>query len=83
MPDRRRCTRHPPNIPHCPALAYAQNRMTPLKNNWLALYKPVTENLKLDMRMNLKTRKVGWCAPAGWEYESGDGAVQQLVQQLV
>jgi hypothetical protein len=36
-----------------------QNRMTPLKNNWLALYKPVTENLKLDMRMNLKTRKVG------------------------
>ena len=33
--------------------------MTPLKNNWLALYKPVTENLKLDMRMNLKTRKVG------------------------
>jgi RNA-binding protein PNO1 len=35
-----------------------QNRMTPLKNNWLSLYKPVTENLKLDMRMNLKTRKV-------------------------
>ncbi|KAL4859178.1 Pre-rRNA-processing protein PNO1 [Chlorella vulgaris] len=35
-----------------------QHRMTPLKNNWLALYKPVTENLKLDMRMNLKTRKV-------------------------
>jgi hypothetical protein len=36
-----------------------QHRMTPLKNNWLALYKPVTENLKLDMRMNLKTKKVG------------------------
>ncbi len=36
-----------------------QHRLTPLKNNWLALYKPVTENLKLDMRMNLKTRKVG------------------------
>jgi RNA-binding protein PNO1 len=35
-----------------------QNRMTPLKNNWLALYKPVTDNLKLDMRMNLKSRKV-------------------------
>lgn len=35
-----------------------QNRMTPLKNSWLTLYKPVTENLKLDMRMNLKTRKV-------------------------
>lgn len=40
-----------------------QNRMTPLKNSWLSLYKPVTENLKLDMRMNLKTRKVGGC---GW-----------------
>jgi len=35
-----------------------QHRMTPLKNSWLALYKPVTENLKLDMRMNLKTKKV-------------------------
>jgi hypothetical protein len=35
-----------------------QNRMTPLKNSWLSLYTPVTENLKLDMRMNLKTRKV-------------------------
>lgn len=33
------------------------HRMTPLKNAWLALYQPVTENLKLDMRMNLKTRK--------------------------
>ena len=35
-----------------------QHRMTPLKNAWLTLYKPVTDNLKLDMRMNLKTRKV-------------------------
>lgn len=35
-----------------------QHRMTPLKNAWLSLYKPVTEQLKLDMRMNLKTRKV-------------------------
>ena len=33
------------------------HRMTPLKNAWLSLYQPVTENLKLDMRMNLKTRK--------------------------
>lgn len=45
-----------------------QNRLTPLKNNWLALYKPVTENLKLDMRMNLKTRKVraGRAAQSLW-----------------
>ncbi|KAK9811792.1 hypothetical protein WJX72_010185 [[Myrmecia] bisecta] len=35
-----------------------QHRMTPLKNAWMQLYKPVTENMKLDMRMNLKSRKV-------------------------
>lgn len=35
-----------------------QNRMTPLKTAWLQLYTPITDNLKLDMRMNLKTRKV-------------------------
>lgn len=35
-----------------------QHRMTPLKNKWLELYTPITQNLKLDMRMNLKTRKV-------------------------
>ena len=36
-----------------------QQRMTPLKTTWLSLYTPVTEQLHLDMRMNLKTRKVG------------------------
>lgn len=35
-----------------------QHRMTPLKTAWLELYKPITDNLKLDMRMNLKTKKV-------------------------
>lgn len=40
-------------------LPVPQHRMTPLKNSWLALYKPITENLGLDMRMNLKSRKVG------------------------
>jgi len=35
-----------------------QHRMTPLKNAWMTLYQPVTEQLKLDMRMNLKTKKV-------------------------
>ena len=40
------------------------HRMTPLKNAWLALYQPVTENLKLDMRMNLKTRKARHALPA-------------------
>ncbi|EFJ42592.1 hypothetical protein VOLCADRAFT_83638 [Volvox carteri f. nagariensis] len=35
-----------------------QHRMTPLKTAWMELYKPITENLKLDMRMNLKSKKV-------------------------
>lgn len=35
-----------------------QHRMTPLKSHWMELYRPVTDMLKLDMRMNLKTRKV-------------------------
>jgi len=35
-----------------------QHRMTPLKNTWMQLYEPITKNLKLDMRMNLKTKKV-------------------------
>eukprot|EP00201_Polytomella_parva_P024052 CAMPEP_0175038806 /NCGR_PEP_ID=MMETSP0052_2-20121109/107_1 /TAXON_ID=51329 ORGANISM="Polytomella parva, Strain SAG 63-3" /NCGR_SAMPLE_ID=MMETSP0052_2 /ASSEMBLY_ACC=CAM_ASM_000194 /LENGTH=207 /DNA_ID=CAMNT_0016300337 /DNA_START=75 /DNA_END=698 /DNA_ORIENTATION=+ len=35
-----------------------QHRLTPLKTSWMQLYTPITENLKLDMRMNLKTRKV-------------------------
>ena len=32
--------------------------MTPLKAHWMALYEPVVNNLKLDMRMNLKSKKV-------------------------
>lgn len=59
-----------------------QNRLTPLKNNWLALYKPVTENLKLDMRMNLKTRKVGrggLAAPAG----GGAGALCRAPESTI
>lgn len=31
--------------------------MTPLKAAWMQLYTPITEHLKLDMRMNLKTKK--------------------------
>lgn len=36
-----------------------QHRLTPLKAHWMSLYEPVTKNLKLDMRMNLKSKKVG------------------------
>ena len=35
-----------------------QHRLTPLKASWMQLYEPITKNLKLDMRMNLKTKKV-------------------------
>ena len=35
-----------------------QQRMTPLKTAWLSLYTPITEQLHLDMRMNLKSKKV-------------------------
>ena len=39
-------------------VAVPANRMTPLKEHWMEIYKPVTENLKVDMRMNLKTKRV-------------------------
>ena len=35
-----------------------QHRLTPLKTAWMQLYTPITDHLKLDMRMNLKTKKV-------------------------
>eukprot|EP00803_Ostreobium_quekettii_P000688 evm.model.scf_314EXC.13 EVM.evm.TU.scf_314EXC.13 scf_314EXC:73974-77858(-) len=35
-----------------------RHRMTPLQSNWMEIYRPVTQILGLDMRMNLKTRKV-------------------------
>jgi len=38
-------------------VAVPQHRMTPLKEAWMELYTPVTEQMKIDMRMNLKTRK--------------------------
>lgn len=34
------------------------NRMTPLKNSWMELIKPVVEHLKLQVRMNTKRRAV-------------------------
>jgi hypothetical protein len=42
--------------------------MTPLKTSWMQLYTPITDNLKLDMRMNLKTKKVSWgrMTNSGW-----------------
>lgn len=34
------------------------HRYTPLKEKWMELYTPLVEHMKLDVRMNLKTRKV-------------------------
>lgn len=34
------------------------HRMTPLKNTWSKIYPPLVENLKLQVRMNLKTKTV-------------------------
>lgn len=34
------------------------HRFSPLKEHWMALYTPVTKQMKIDMRMNLKLKKV-------------------------
>jgi RNA-binding protein PNO1 len=34
------------------------HRLSPLKEHWMALYTPVTKQMKIDMRMNLKLKKV-------------------------
>lgn len=39
-------------------LPVPSHRLTPLKENWLKIYTPVVENLKLDIRFNVKSRNV-------------------------
>lgn len=39
-------------------VAVPPHRMTPLKNVWTKVYPPLVEHLKLQVRMNLKTRTV-------------------------
>ncbi|KAL2609547.1 hypothetical protein R1flu_028120 [Riccia fluitans] len=34
------------------------HRYTPLKTHWMEIYTPITEQMKIDMRMNLKSKKV-------------------------
>ncbi|OMH80020.1 RNA-binding protein pno1 [Zancudomyces culisetae] len=34
------------------------NRLSPLKQNWLKIYTPIVEQLKLQIRMNLKSKMV-------------------------
>lgn len=42
------------------------HRYTPLKENWLAIYNPIYETMKLDIRMNLKVRSF-------WPYRLSSG----------
>ena len=39
-------------------IAVPPNRFTPLKENWNQIYEPIVKNMKLQIRMNLKTRNV-------------------------
>ena len=34
------------------------HRFTPLKENWMKIFTPIVEHLKLQIRLNLKTRNV-------------------------
>jgi hypothetical protein len=59
-------------------VAVPQHRMTPLKDAWMELYTPVTEQMKIDMRMNLKTRKARRCAGASAARPPGFAAANAL-----
>ncbi|GEQ67501.1 hypothetical protein JCM33374_g1166 [Metschnikowia sp. JCM 33374] len=39
-------------------VAVPPHRMTPLKNTWMKIYPPLVDHLKLQVRMNLKTKTV-------------------------
>ncbi|XP_057532040.1 uncharacterized protein LOC130810108 [Amaranthus tricolor] len=39
-------------------VAVPPHRYTPLKKAWLEIYNPIYEQMKIDVRMNLKSRKV-------------------------
>ena len=43
---------------HSSKIPVPQHRLTPLKAAWMDLYTPVTTHLGLDMRMNLKAKRV-------------------------
>lgn len=66
-------TKLKPKRPHFPAISGEQlmdgkkgfrkipvpaNRYTPLKEHWMKIYSPIVEQLKLQIRFNLKTRNV-------------------------
>lgn len=44
--------------PESRKVAVPPHRMTPLRNNWTKIYPPLVDHLKLQVRMNLKTKSV-------------------------
>ena len=39
-------------------IAIPRHRLTPLKENWMKIFTPVVEHLKLQIRFNLKSKNV-------------------------
>lgn len=50
------------------------HRMTPLKNTWMKIYPPLVDHLKLQVRMNLKTKTVEMKTN---KYTEDQGALQK------
>lgn len=44
------------------------HRYTPLKENWMKIFTPIVEHLRLQVRFNLKTRHVEIKVSAGLYY---------------
>lgn len=56
------------------------HRYTPLKENWMKIFTPIVEQLKLQIRLNLKSRSVELRVRTGWGrggvlYVGGGGAL--------
>ena len=56
---RATCPERPQgNVKDSRSVAVPPHRFTPLKEQWLKIYTPIVENMKLQIRMNLKSRRV-------------------------
>ena len=42
------------------------HRYSPLKEQWMSIYEPITKQMKIDIRMNLKNRNVRQNRRNGW-----------------
>ena len=59
------------------------HRFAPLKEHWMALYEPVTKQMKIDVRMNLKLKKVELKTTDGTEDESALQKSADFVQAFL